>query len=502
VTDRLKVYHTRHEQAAAYMAVGASMSTGEPQAFAVVPGPGLLNASAALLTAEGVCAPVLGLVGQIPQADIDRNRGQLHEVRDQLGLSRHITKFTKRIRAPYEAPAIIHDALVEMLSDRPGPAVVECAMDVWARRGPVEICQKRATRRIAPVDFDAVATAAAALAAAKNPMIVVGAGAIDAGVQIASLAELLQAPILSYRRGRGVVSSEHPLSINLPIGHRLWPKVDVVLAIGSRMLMQETQWGVDRELQILRIDADPEGPDRYDRTTVAMRGDATDYTAALLDTLPRHLSRRPAVVEELARQQAWFADRMTRLEPQASFLRAIRAALPSDGIFVDEVTQLGFASRVAFPVYAPRTFLSPGYQDNLGWGYGAALGAKAANPDKVVLCIAGDGGFMYQVGELATAVNHNLAVIVVVFDNSMYGNVKRIQEAHYGGRVIAAELASPDFCKLAESFGLAGFTARTAPELERAIDAAIALNAPALIHVPCGEMPSVWDMLLMGRVRG
>ena len=195
-------------------------------------------------------------------------------------------------------------------------------------------------------------------------------------------------------------------------------------------------------------------------------------------------------------------ERLKRLEPQLSFLKAIRAALPEDGIFVDEVTQVGFVSRLAFPVLKPRTFLSPGYQDNLGWGFGAALGVKAAKPAQAVLAIAGDGGFLYQAGELATARQHNLAVVVVVFDNGSFGNVRRIQEEQYGNRTIACDLTNPDFLKLAEAFGVAGFRARDGRELERALGEALALGKPALVHVPCGVMPSPWDMILMPRVRG
>jgi acetolactate synthase-1/2/3 large subunit len=176
--------------------------------------------------------------------------------------------------------------------------------------------------------------------------------------------------------------------------------------------------------------------------------------------------------------------------------------LPEDGIFIDEVTQVGFASRIALPVEQPRTFLSPGYQDNLGWGYGTALGVKAALPDRRVLAIAGDGGFLYQVGELATAAQHTLAVVVVVFDDGAFGNVKRIQQERFGNRLIACELQSPDFAKLAESFGVAAFKAKTAVDLEAALKKAFALDAPALVHVRCGEIPSPWDMILMPRVRG
>ena len=141
------------------------------------------------------------------------------------------------------------------------------------------------------------------------------------------------------------------------------------------------------------------------------------------------------------------------------FLRAIRAALPDDGIYVEEVTQVGFASRLAFPVHAPRTFLSPGYQDTLGWGYGTALGAQAASPGRKVVLATGDGGFMFQAAELATAMRHRLPVVVVVFDDGAFGNVRRIQEQQYGNRLIACDLTNPDFVKFAESFGMAAFRA-------------------------------------------
>ncbi len=177
---------------------------------------------------------------------------------------------------------------------------------------------------------------------------------------------------------------------------------------------------------------------------------------------------------------------MARLEPQNGFLRAMRAALPEDGILVDEVTQMGFAARLAFPVIAPRSFFS-GYQDNLGYGFGTALGVKAACPDRAVLSIAGDGGFAYQAMELATAMRHDIALVTVVFDDGAFGNVRRIQAEHYGNRLIASDLHNPDFVRFAESFGVAAFRARDADGLERALKDAFALNRPALVHVPMGE---------------
>jgi acetolactate synthase-1/2/3 large subunit len=498
----LRVISPRHEQACTYMALGAALSTGRPQVSVVVPGPGFLNTAAASLTAEGMCAPVITIAGQIPQADIDRKHGHLHEIYDQIGIAAHFSKFTTRIRTPQEAPLAIDMAITAALSQRPGPVFVECAMDVWDRKAPVELRPPSPGAITHPLNEANVAAASRLIGDALNPMIVVGGGAMDAAAEIVELAELLNAPVLSYRRGRGVIPTDHPLAINLPIGHRLWPTVDVVIAIGTRLFIQEKQWGLDSNIKVVRIDADPEVAERFKSPAVALTGDAAVYTRALVNALhrsDRDLHRRD---NELQLHRRWFEERMQRLEPQVSFLRAIRNALPKDGIFVDEVTQVGFASRLSFPVYSPRTFLSPGYQDNLGWGYGTALGAQAVNPDRAVVAIAGDGGIMYQIGELATAALHKLPVVAIVFDNGMFGNVKRIQRERFGSRFIAAELASPDFVKLADAFGIASFRASTAPQLEKALSEALSLRVPGLIHVPGAEMPSIWDMLIMPRVRG
>jgi acetolactate synthase I/II/III large subunit len=498
---RLSVVHTRHEQTAAYMALGAALATGKPQAFAVVPGPGFLNASAALLQAYAMNAPVLGLVGQIPQSDIDRGFGHLHELRDQLGIAGHMAKFTARIRSPHEAPAITSRAIADMQSGVPRPAVIECAMDVWGRSGPVQL-EPAVTPARPPLDEDAVTAAAKLLGGAQRPLIVVGGGAQGASAEVTALAEMLEAPVAAFRRGHGVLSARHRLHVNFPVSHRLWKTADVVLAIGTRLHFQQTIWGLDKDVRIVRIDIDPETPERFAKPAVALVGDAQAYARALLDALPAHKRKRPSRESEFAGHRTWLAERLSRFEPQMGYLQAMRRALPDDGIFVDEVTQLGFAARLAFPVYQPRTYLSAGHQDSLGWGLGVALGAKRALPDRAVLAIAGDGGIMYQIGDLATAVQHGIAVVVVVFDNAMYGNVRLIQDEFYGGRAIASDLKNPDFADLARSFGMAAQRVTTPADLESGLRAAFDANRPTLIHVPVGRMPSPWDMILMPPVRG
>lgn len=496
--DRLRVIHPRHEQAAAYMALGAALATGRPQVCAMVPGPGVLNAASALLNAYGLGAPVLALAGQIPQHAIDRGYGHLHELPDQLGLLRHFTKYAARITHPAAASGLIRAALAAALSGRTRPVALECAIDVWGRAAPVALADPAPLTPLAP-DPAAIEAAAALLARAERPLIVAGGGVLDAAGELRALASALGAPVMTYRRARGVLPSDHPLAISRPVGHRLWRDADVVLAVGTRAYEPLAHWGTDTAMKLIRLDIDAEEIERFRRPDCAILADAARGLAALRAALPGP-ARAPRA--EIARAEAWCAGELARLAPQMGFLGAIRAALPEDGILVEDVTQMAFVGRLAFPVAAPRLYLSPGYQDNLGWGYGAALGAKAALPARVVVAITGDGGFLYQSGELATAMRHHLAVVVVVFDDGAFGNVRRIQAEQYGNRLIASDLANPDFVRLAEAHGMAAWRADTPAELEAALRAAIARGAPGLIHVKLGEVPSPWPLLLLPRVRG
>jgi len=499
-SERIRVIHPRHEQTAAYMALGAALVTGKPQAFAVVPGPGILNASAALLLAYGMNAPVVALVGQIPSFAIDQGHGHLHEIHDQIGLLRHITKHAERIRSPQEASARVARAIEAALSGRQGPVALECAMDTWGQAAEVTLA---APIGITPprADHQAIQAAADILCKAERPLIVVGGGALDAGPCVQRVAELLHAPVSSFRRGRGTIATDHPLAVSFTEGHALWKTADAVLAIGTRLYWQQSNWGVDEHLPIIRLDIDPDEINRLRRPAAALLGDASATLLALAEELTaRNHTWKPN--PGLPAAKAAFADRLARHDPPMAYLRAIRAALPTDGIYVEDVTQIGFASRLAFPVPGPRTYLSPGYQDTLGWGYGTALGAQAAAPGRKVILVTGDGGFMFQAAELATAMHHNLPVVAVVFDDGAFGNVRRIQQQHYGNRLIASDLTNPDFVKFAESFGMAAFRATSPDALEDALRKAFALNKPALVHVPVGEMPSPWDMILLPRIRG
>ncbi len=262
--------------------------------------------------------------------------------------------------------------------------------------------------------------------------------------------------MLGYRRGRGILDSRDPLSITLPLAHDMWREVDVVIGVGTRLLQQldslGRRQGPEGDSRRGRRRTSPSAPAEPD---VALLGDSAPVLRKLLAALPAHNTKRKSRKAEMEERQAKLAKRMAKLVPQMAILDAIRAELPEDGIFVDEVTQIGFAARLAMPVYKPRTFISPGYQDNLGWGFATALGVQDATPDVPVLSISGDGGFLYTANEMASAVRHKIPLVSVVFNNNAFGNVKLIQQEWYGGRTIASDLTNPDFVKFAEAFGAA-----------------------------------------------
>src|SRR5262245_29390225 len=501
-SERIRTVHTRHEQGAAYMALGAALATGKPQAYSVVPGPGLLHSGAALLTAYGMNAPVLALIGQIPDADIGRGFGHLHEIRDQAGIIARLVGHCACIRGPEEASALVAQAMTAMRTGRPGPTALECAIDVWGRAGEVKLVPPQPAAE-PPLDEDAILDAAKRLGAAKRVMIVCGGGAQDAAAEIAEISEMLQAPVLGYRRGRGVLDSRNPLSITLPLGHELWREADAVLAVGTRLHQPQTVWGLDDALAIIRVDADPDEPARFRAPAVALIGTAKPILRRLIDALPAHNARRSSRKAEMEERQGRMRKRLEKLAPQIAYLEAIRAELPEDGIYVDEVTQVGFAARLLLPVFKPRTFLSPGYQDNLGWGFATALGVKDARRDVPVLAISGDGGFLYTANELASAMHHRIPLVTVLFADGAFGNVRRIQEERYGNRVIASDLTNPDFVRYAESFGARTERARSPAELRGALRRAFGERAgPTVIEVPVGEMPSPWEFIHMPRIRG
>jgi len=496
---QLKIIGARHEQACGYMAYGYARSSGRPGVFSVVPGPGVLNAGAALLTAYGANEPVLCLTGQVPAAYLGKGRGHLHEMPDQLATLRTFVKWADRIEHPDAAPARVSRAFQEMLSGRRGPVALEMPWDVFTQRSQVGPSKPFDPFPAPQPDPDRIKAAAALIAGSKTPMIFVGSGAIHGRDEILELAELIDAPVVAFRSGRGIVSNAHELGLTMAAAYKLWPHADLMIGIGTRMELPTTfRWPFRPDgLKSVRIDIDPAEMRRLtvDAPVVA---DAQAGTRELLSAVRRRgytksNARRAAIREASAAA----LQEIQEIQPQMAYLNILREVLPPNAIVTDEVSQVGFTSWYGFPIYEPRTFITSGYQGTLGSGFPTALGAKVAHPDRPVVAITGDGGFMFGIQELATAVQFNIGVVTLVFNNNAYGNVRRDQRERFDGRVVASDLVNPDFVKLAESFGVKAWRATSPDHFRPALEQALAHGGPTLIaiEVPTDSEISPWKFI-------
>ena len=494
--DRVRYIGSRHEQGAAYMALGHARSTGKPGVYCVVPGPGVLNSTAALCTAYATNAPVLCVTGQIPSEGLGRGIGYLHELPDQLATLQSLTRWSGRVMTPRAAPDAVNRAFREMLGGRPGPTSLEMPMDIMGRSEPVDVFPALALDAVAPVDPAKATAAARLMAKSQTPLIIAGGGALAARAEVNELARRLQAPVVMFRNGRGLVSDRSYLAQNLPAGYELWRNADLVIGIGSRMEQQYLHWGMPSERNVIRIDIDPAEIARHPPPTVALECDASMAVAAILKSLDSVAERRRSREDELVALKAAVRKRVEAIQPQVAYLDEIRAVLPDDGFLVDEITQVGYASWYAFPVYQPRRLVTSGYQGTLGYGYATALGVKSANPDSQVVNLGGDGGFLYTANEMATAVQYNLGVVTVLFNNNKFQNVQRQQKEWFGARLIGSDLRNPDFVAYGESFGVRSSRVDSPQALRRELEICLLRDEPALIEVSVGDMVSPWPFII------
>lgn len=494
----VRVIHPRHEQTTAYMADGYARTTGRIGTCLVVPGPGLLNATAALSTAYACNSPVLCVTGQIQSDLIGVGRGMLHEIPNQLEMIRSVTKHAERAVKPEEIPGLIDRAVRALWDGRVRPVEVEIPPDTLFAESDVELLAPAPERERPAGDPDKIEEAAKLLGNAERPLIFSGGGIIgsEAWGELQALAEMLEAPVVMTPNGRGALSDRHYLALNSVGGVELIGDADVVLCVGTRMIEPATYpWGLGPGRTVVQMDIDPEEVGRNYDVTVGIVADAKAGITALMDRVSRHNRKRDSREDELTAIKQSARGKLDSIQPQASFANVIREELPEDGIFVGEMTQIAYWGNLGFPVYQPRTYLTPGYQGTLGWGFPTSLGVKVGNPDKVVVSVNGDGGFGFALNELATMAKHQIGTVAIVFNDSAYGNVRRIQQVSFDGRTIASDLDNPDYVKLAESFGVTGRRAESPSGLQTQLREAIAVDEPTLIEVPVEQMPDPWRTL-------
>ena len=485
---------TRHEQATTYMADGYTRAGGGVGTAMMVPGPGLQNASAGIGTAFAASSPILVVSGQIERDLIGVDRGILHEVNDQLDTIRPVTKWAKRVLDPAEIPDAVHEAFYHLKTGRPRPVEIEIPPETLAEMADVELREPEEYPRPAG-EANAVHQGAQMLHESATPLIWAGGGVISSGAEEAlmKVAEHLQAPVITSPEGKGAISDRHPLALgahrlrNDPVAREA-PNFDVILAVGTRMANPAWLGGQ----RIVQIDIDPEELGRNYENTFGIQGDAR----LTLENLYSHLTQlgparqdRSADYEALRTRRAETA---IRVEPQESITSTIREVMPDDGILISGMTQIGYYCRAFYPVYEPKTFLTSSYAGNLGYAFPVALGAKVAQPDKAVVAVSGDGGFLFNSQELATAVQYGINVVVIVFNDNAYGNVLRDQVNRFEGRIYGAALHNPDFVKLAEAYGARGVRV-DADRLGPALQEALNIDAPTLIEVPVQGMPTPFE---------
>ena len=489
---------TRHEQGAAYMALGAAQVTGRPSAFCVVPGPGMLNAAAGLTSAHWGNARVLGLVGAVPSGLRGRSTGILHDLPDPAAVLRQLTKHTGYVGSGTDAVGVWQQAVDALVSDAPRPVAVEVPVDVWNQPTGGMLQAPRATRPA--IDSDQVEEAARVLGQARRPLIMVGGGAQDASEPVRELAEMLEAPVFARHMGLGVVDTRHRLHAYLTVGRDLWPRSDVVLGIGTRMEFPNVEWGVDPAQTIVQVNIDADELDRHRTGTVGVHGDAAEACRLLVEALGRHNRRRDDRSGEVAELRAQHFERIAHLEPQLGYLRAIRSVVPDDGIIVEDITQVAFVAHIGYEHRRPRTFLSTGGAGTLGAGVAQGIGVAAAAPDRAQVTITGDGGMLFTATELATAVQHSINTTVLLFDNAGYANVQRLQRQRFGeDRTIASALRNPDWVMFGESFGVRTERAGRPEELPPALEESLAHPGPSMVVVDIADEPDPWPFMRLRR---
>lgn len=447
-TPDVRYLSVRHEQATTYMADGYARAGGGIAGAIVVPGPGLFNALAGMATASDAFSPMLVITGVWPFGDDapeDESYGST-------------ARWTARIDRPAQAPEIVHEAMRRMKTGRPGPVLLQVPWSTLVASEGVDLLQPQAYE--GPVgDPNRIRQAAQILLDSRAPLILAGGGihSANAADALLSVAEHLQAPVVTSTTGKGAISDEHPLALGYaelaypPLREFLW-KRDVVLAVGTRTRFKDRPDGQ----RFLQIDIDEGRAAGSSPLDLDIIGDARVVLATLYQALRSASPLEDSVSQEIASlQQERFAPH-NQLEPQRSLMNAVRQAVPHDGVVVQGMNQMGYYSRNYLPVHVSRTYLTASYHGTLGHAFPVGLGAKIARPDRAVVVLSGDGGFLYNSQELATGVQHQIPVVVVVFNDNAYGNVLRAQLEKFDGHVLGSRLHNPDFAALARSYGAGG----------------------------------------------
>jgi acetolactate synthase-1/2/3 large subunit len=483
------------------MADGYARASGEPGVVLVTTGPGATNTLTPLVEAWAGSQPVLVVMSDIPVALVGRDLGALHEVPNQIECFRPVCRWAEALRTGREIPGAVQGAFHLFRTGRPGPIALSIPTDLLGAAVEARLVPPGGDHR-PPCDVRLLDEAAGRLGRARRPLIVAGGGVVSASAEaeLLALAHRLGAPVVTTVMGRGSVPEDDPLWLGV-LPNRLATEAalgaaDVVLAVGCRFAHRSTRGlllnlAFRPDQALVHLDLDPGVIGRMYPPALGVVGDARDGLAGLLAALGPGEPRAGWDPVWLARQREARSPRYTDTVDGA--LRALRTALPRDAIVVCDQTGLNYWMEWHFPVYRSRTFLYPVGSAALGYGVPAAIGARIARPDRPVVAVVGDGGFLFSVSELATAVKYGLPVVFLVVNDERYGAIKYLQEGLFRGRSGETELANPDFVTLARAFGARGQRVAHPDALAASLRVALADPGPTLIELPLA-VDTPWEL--------
>ena len=479
--DTIDHYLVRHEYAATQMADGFARATGEVGVAITVPGPGASNASTGILEAFTDCAPVLLITGQSDSSLYSKHPSKMFHGLDQMRFFESITKYCAIAHTVAEIPVVVENAFKAMRNGRPGPTMLEFPMDVVTGEGDVRIPSRVEREELSAPDDAALSTAVETIQNAKMPLIFAGSAVFHSNArnELRLLAEKLNAPVIVTRNGKGVLSEDHPLALQICygyLGREALERADCLIGIGPRFTSIDTRnWSLELPQPFIQIDEDADEIGLEYPCDIGVVGDLKLTLQALIEDVTPGENGWNEVLTQL--RTAFDA------QPPLPVIHEFQDVLPRDTIYAIDVHALGYASFAEFPIYDPRTFLYPNIGVALGHAYPAAIGAKVAHPDRPVICFSGDGGFLMGAVEMATAMKYSINVVAIVVNDGALSAIKGSQQKGCEGRTIDTDLLNPDFVEFAQSFGAYAKRVENLGDFKDTLRDALAAERPALIEV-------------------
>lgn len=472
----------RNEQAASLMADGYARASGQPGVCLVIPGPGASNAATGIAEAMTASSPVLLITSQNERALAGKDKSRLFHGLDHVRFFSPITRLSRTVSAVEEIPTAIAEAFSILRSGRPGPVVLEVPKDILAAEGPIPEPVMTCPAPKMP-EGETVSRAARRLAEASRPVLIAGGGVLftNACDLLVELARRLKAPIVTTQTARGAVSDDDPLSLGDILdkaARTAIEEADLALALGCRFVHFDTaSWSLKLPA-LIHVESERAYIGADFKTEIGIAADVRPTLEMFLDRLPQGDAR------------AGWGDRIAALysqrevEQRFPIVSVLRDTLPTEAIVVGDVHMTAYRMRRAFRVTAPRRYFASNSYCTLGYALPAALGAKAAFPDRPVVSVSGDGGFVMTCQELATAAQAGLSIAAVVVNDNCFTSIKGGQVRRFGGRCLAVDLRNPDFVALAAAFGLKGVRVSDDAGLSEAVRAALRAEATTLIELP------------------